>query len=89
MEHLIGRLRFLIPLFKYEGDNMTTQLWISIIVYALSCGAIYGGLKSEIKALAEKVDKHNHVIERVYELETHNEVMDLRIERLEGESEND
>ena len=40
-----------------------------------------------LQRLEEKVNKHNNLIERVYALERHDEVQDVKIERLESEVE--
>mgnify|MGYP003445270926 CR=1 FL=1 len=64
-----------------------------IIVAALAlCGTLigsFGGVLASnklvvwrIEQLEKKVDKHNNVIERVFKLETHQEVIDEEIEHL-------
>ena len=44
-------------------------------------------LEYRLKALEEKVDKHNHVIERTYELEKHVSIHDEQIEDLRHDME--
>ena len=41
-----------------------------------------------LQQLEDKVNKHNNLIERVYAIEQHDAIIDLRIERLESEVEN-
>ena len=42
------------------------EFWIQIVLYAVTVGTIYGGVKTQIKSLEEKVNKHNNLIERMY-----------------------
>lgn len=44
---------------------MTTQLWIQIIAYGVSIGVLYGALSTRLKELEKKVDRHNHLVERM------------------------
>lgn len=48
---------------------MTVNLIITILAYAVSMGAVYGGIKAELRHLEKKVDVHNHLIERMYRVE--------------------
>ena len=41
-----------------------------------------------LQQLEDKVNKHNNLIERVYAIEQHDAIIDVRIERLESEVEN-
>ena len=45
------------------------EFWIQIVLYAVTVGTIYGGVKTQIKSLEEKVNKHNNLIERMYKVE--------------------
>ena len=40
-----------------------------------------------LQQLEDKVNKHNNLIERVYAIEQHDAIIDVRIERLESEVE--
>lgn len=42
-------------------------------------------LEFRLKALEDKVDKHNHVIERTYELEKHIAIHDEQIEDIQND----
>ena len=72
---------------------MDTNILSAVIVAILSligtlAGSYISGNKTialleyRLKALEEKVDKHNHVIERTYELERHISIHDEQIEDL-------
>ena len=72
---------------------MDTNILSAVIVAVLSligtlAGSYISGNKTialleyRLKALEEKVDKHNHVIERTYELERHISIHDEQIEDL-------
>ena len=68
--------------------------WTAIIVAVISCigtalGSMYGIRKStslveyRLAQLEEKVDKHNSVIERTFQLEKDTAVLSQRIDDLE------
>lgn len=68
--------------------------WTTIIVAVISCigtalGSMYGIRKStslveyRLAQLEEKVDKHNNVIERTFQLEKDTAVLSQRIDDLE------
>lgn len=59
---------------------MTTQFWIQIIAYAVSIGCLYGALSTRLKVLEKKVDIHNHLVERMYNVEAKLKVMEERAE---------
>lgn len=59
---------------------MTTQFWIQIIAYAVSIGCLYGALSTRLKVLEKKVDIHNHLVERMYNVEAKLRVMEERAE---------
>lgn len=53
-----------------------TQFWIQIIAYAISIGVIYGGISTRLKVLEKKVDRHNHLVERMYVVEKRLDIID-------------
>lgn len=48
---------------------MNTEFWIQMIVYGVTFGTAIGVLKTKLKYIEDKLDKHNSVIERTYKLE--------------------
>lgn len=52
------------------------QLWIQILAYAVSVGCLYGALSTRLKVLEKKVDVHNHLVERMYRVETKIDLME-------------
>ena len=59
---------------------MTSQLWIQIGAYAVSIGCLYGAISTRLRELEKKVDRHNHLVERMYRAE-------MRIRRMEEKME--
>ena len=59
---------------------MTSQLWIQIVAYAVSIGCLYGAISTRLRELEKKVDRHNHLVERMYRSE-------MRIRRMEEKME--
>lgn len=61
---------------------MSSEFWIGLIIqlvaYGVSIGVIYGTVKTRLNYIEEKLDKHNNVVERVYKLETDQEVLQER-----------
>ena len=55
---------------------MTTQLWIQIIVYAVSIGCLYGAISTRLKVLEKNVAIHNHLVDRMYKAESKIEVLE-------------
>ena len=49
--------------------SLSPTFWLTIIAYAVSIGALYGGLTNRLKHLENKVDTHNHLVKRMYEVE--------------------
>ena len=59
---------------------MTSQVWIQIVAYAVSIGCLYGAISTRLRELEKKVDRHNHLVERMYRAE-------MRIRRMEEKME--
>lgn len=61
---------------------MSSEFWIGLliqlVVYGVSIGVIYGTVKTRLNYIEGKLDKHNNVVERVYKLETDQEVLQER-----------
>ena len=61
---------------------MSEEFWIGLliqlVVYGVSIGVIYGTMKTRLNYIEQKLDKHNNVVERVYKLETDQEVLKER-----------
>lgn len=50
--------------------DLSIELIIMILAYAVSIGCLYGALSTKIDTLTKQVEKHNGVIERQFQLET-------------------
>lgn len=50
--------------------NLSIEVIIMILAYAVSIGCLYGAISTKIDALTKQVEKHNGVIERQFRLET-------------------
>lgn len=73
---------------------MTSEVLTAIFSLAGTLVGSLGGILAagrltayRLQQLEEKVNKHNNLIERVYAIEQHDAVIDVRIERLESEVE--
>ncbi|MEG0648357.1 MAG: hypothetical protein RR764_00870 [Oscillospiraceae bacterium] len=49
--------------------NFSAEFWIQLMLYAITVGSIYGGIKVQIKSLEEKVNHLSVLIERMYKVE--------------------
>lgn len=74
---------------------MTSEVLTAIFSLAGTLVGSLGGILAagrltayRLQQLEEKVNKHNNLIERVYAIEQHDAIVDVRIERLESEVEN-
>ena len=74
---------------------MTSEVLTAIFSLAGTLIGSLGGILAagrltayRLQQLEEKVNKHNNLIERVYAIEQHDAIIDVRIERLESEVEN-
>ena len=65
--------------------QFSSEFWTEIVLYAVSVGAIYGGLTYRIKSLEEKVNRHNSLIERMYKVEESAKSAHRRIDELREE----
>ena len=92
----IYRGKSLIQSVNYFGEvnDMTSEVLTAIFSLAGTLVGSLGGILAagrltayRLQQLEEKVNKHNNLIERVYALERHDEVQDVKIERLESEVE--
>lgn len=63
---------------------MPVQLLVELVAYAVSVGCLYGALSTRLKVLEKKVDIHNHLVERMYRVESK---MDLLEEKVDLEKE--
>ncbi|MEG0339924.1 MAG: hypothetical protein RR573_08410 [Oscillospiraceae bacterium] len=70
-------------------EKLSIEFWIQIMMYVLSFGTIYGGVKAQIKSLEEKVNKHNNVIERMYKVEESTKSAHRRIDELREDLQNE
>lgn len=70
---------------------MTEAIIVAVLSLLGTLGGTFGGILTankltnyRIEQLEKKVEKHNNVIERVYELEKREAVMDEEIHQLKG-----
>ena len=59
---------------KLEGrwsqmPQFSSEFWIQILIYAATFGTMYGQMRTQIRNLEQKVEKHNNMVERTYVLE--------------------
>ena len=73
---------------------MTSEVLTAIFSLAGTLVGSLGGILAagrltayRLQQLEDKVNKHNNLIERVYAIEQHDAIIDVRIERLESEVE--
>lgn len=73
---------------------MTSEVLTAIFSLAGTLVGSLGGILAagrltayRLQQLEEKVNKHNNLIERVYAIEQHDAIIDVKIERLESEVE--
>ena len=74
---------------------MTSEVLTAIFSLAGTLVGSLGGILAagrltayRLQQLEDKVNKHNNLIERLYAIEQHDAIIDVRIERLESEVEN-
>lgn len=48
---------------------MSIEFWIQIVLYGVSIGVIYGTINTRLKYMEEKLNKHNHLVERMVVVE--------------------
>lgn len=72
-------------------DKMTETIIVAVLALIGTLGGSMGGILAankltnyRIQQLEEKVERHNKVIERVYDLEKHEAVVDEEIEQLKN-----
>ena len=75
---------------------MTSEVLTAIFSLAGTLVGSLGGILAagrltayRLQQLEEKVNKHNNLIERVYAIEQHDAIIDVKIERLESEVNHD
>lgn len=61
-------------------ETSVIMLILNIIVYGVSIGALYGGIKVRLDNLEKKVDLHNHLVERMYEAESRLNMLEKEVE---------
>ena len=73
---------------------MTSEVLTALFSLAGTLVGSLGGILAagrltayRLQQLEDKVNKHNNLIERVYAIEQHDAIIDVRIERLESEVE--
>lgn len=60
--------------------TLNAEIIINLFAYAITIGVVYGSIRQQIKQLAEKVDKHNNLIERMYQVESQIEIIENKLE---------
>lgn len=73
---------------------MSDTIWVALLgFFGTLCGAYFANRKSSaltayrLEQLEKAVNKHNQVIERTYELEKHEEVIDEHLKGIQQEIE--
>ena len=61
-------------------ETSIAMLILNFAVYAVSLGALYGGIKVRLDNLEKKVDLHNHLVERMYEAESRLSMLEKEVE---------
>ena len=61
-------------------ETSVIMLILNIIVYGVSLGALYGGIKVRLDNLEKKVDLHNHLVERMYKAESRLNMLEKEVE---------
>ena len=49
--------------------QLNPEFWIQLLVYAITFGVVYGQMKTKMKYMEQKLDKHNNMVERLYKVE--------------------
>lgn len=49
--------------------EFSPEFWLTILVYVATFGTVFGQIRTQIKHLEKKVEKHNTVMERTFALE--------------------
>jgi hypothetical protein len=65
---------------------MDSTIIVAVLSFLGTVAGSFGGMKLmsyRIEQLEKRVDKHNNVIERVYQLERQNAIQDERISEIE------
>lgn len=65
--------------------QLSVEFWMQLVIYGLSVGVIYGGIRTQIKELTDKVNKHNNLIERMFKAEESVKSAHRRIDELRQE----
>lgn len=68
---------------------MDSTIVVAVLSFLGTVAGSFGGMKLmsyRIEQLEKRVDKHNNVIERVYQLERQNAIQDERISEIERRS---
>lgn len=65
--------------------ELSAEFWMQLVLYGLSVGVIYGGIRTQIKDLTEKVNKNNNLIERMFKAEESVKSAHRRIDELRQE----
>ena len=55
-----------------------------LVVYLLGLAAVWGSLLQRVNALEKKMDKHNNLVERMYQVEEQTKRNEGRIKELEA-----
>jgi len=62
---------------------MSTEFWITMLVYAVTIGSFAGAVLSRLKNLEKKQDKHNSLIERMVKVEESTKAAHKRLDTTE------
>lgn len=66
--------------------ELTMSNIITIAIYLITFGTVWGKISTQLSNLEKKVEKHNHVIERVYRCEESLKSAHHRLDEMRGKS---
>jgi len=61
-------------------DNFGVEFWVQIGAYLSTFGYMYGSLKTEMKWMKEKLDRHNSFQDRLTKVESKNDALHNRVD---------
>lgn len=64
--------------------EVTMSNIITIAIYLITFGTVWGKISTQLSNLEKKVEKHNHVIERVYRCEESLKSAHHRLDEMRG-----
>ena len=64
--------------------QLSNEFWLTILIYVLSLGTVFGSFRTKLQYLEKKMDKYNNIQERMILVEQCSKSAHHRLDEIRG-----